>query len=56
MAVFVFLLQTVNEVLLPYIRLVLFYLCTTSISQLPGHLKEKGHLEDLGLEDSIILK
>ena len=27
-----------------------------STSQLPGLLKERGHLEDLGLEDRIILK
>jgi hypothetical protein len=48
--------KEMNDVLLPYILLVIFSLCTTSTSRLSGHLKGRGHLEDLGLEDRLILK
>jgi hypothetical protein len=48
--------KQVNEVLRPYSRLAMFSLCTSSTSRLPGHLKERGHLEDLDLKNRIILK
>jgi hypothetical protein len=47
--------KQVNVVLLPYFLLVQFSHCICTY-RLPCHLKERGGLEGLGLEDSIILK